>query len=145
MILVSHDRDFLDRVATSVLHSDGDGVWTEYAGGYSDMLAQKRAPALVAETKSRPSPAALPTISGPAKKLSFKDKHALETLPGQISTLQADIDALTARIADASFYRRDPAGFATATAGLSKAEAKLAAAEERWLELEILREDVEVR
>ena len=143
VILVSHDRDFLDRVATNVLHSDGDGRWTEYAGGYSDMLIQRRAPAEIAETKGRAAPSALPNITGPAKKLSFKDKHALTTLPAQIDALNTEIAGHAKRLADPNLYRSNQAAFAKTSAALSKAETALADAEERWLELELLRETVE--
>ncbi len=149
VILVSHDRDFLDRVATNVLHSEGDGHWTEYAGGYSDMLAQRRAPAEPAamESKGRAAPSALPNITAPAssKKMSFKDKHALTTLPGQIEALQTEIAGLNKKLADPDLYRTNPALFAKTSAALTKAEGALVDAEERWLELELLREEVEAR
>jgi ATP-binding cassette subfamily F protein uup len=146
VILVSHDRDFLDRVATNVVNAEGDGRWIEYAGGYSDMLAQRGKPVLVPIVTNKPRTAALNSIaSGPAKKLSFKDKHALASLPGEMDTLQRLISTETRRLADPNLYRRDPARFNTATATLAQAETDLAIAEERWLELEMLREVVEAR
>ncbi len=146
VILVSHDRDFLDRVATNVVNAEGDGRWIEYAGGYSDMLAQRGKPVLVPVVTNKPRNAALNSIaSGPAKKLSFKDKHALASLPGEMEALQRVIATETRRLADANLYSRDPARFNAATGTLAKAEIDLAIAEERWLELEMLRELVEAR
>jgi ATP-binding cassette subfamily F protein uup len=148
VIVVSHDRDFLDRVATSVLMAEGDGRFVEYAGGYSDMLAQ-RGSGVAAKAREReaaktekPSPA--PRAAAPERrKLSFKDKHALETLPGQITALEREIAALTERMSGQGFYERDPKGFAAATAKLAELQATLATSEERWLELEMLREEIE--
>jgi ABC transport system ATP-binding/permease protein len=148
VILVSHDRDFLDRVVNAVLAPDGGGRWIEYAGGYSDMLAQRGAdlagrrlqkakPAHVARPASAPSGPAVPK-----RKLSFNEKHALATLPKQIETLQARIRALQDRLDDASLYARDAKAFAEITGALAAAQAQLAAAEERWLELELLREEI---
>ena len=155
VLLVSHDRDFIDRTATSVIASAGDGRWIEYAGGYSDMLAQRDKggeAALVRERAGRPArkagaPSAAPPPSEPAptrdrRKLSFRDKHALETLPGRIAGHEADIARLEADLADAGLYVRDPARFAAATDALAAARASLAAAEDEWLRLEMLREEI---
>ena len=142
VLLVSHDRDFLDRIVTSTLAFEGDGRWTEYAGGYADMLRQSREPASSAPDRPRsPQPASAPRTA--ARKLSFKDKHALEALPKQMERLTTERTRLQARIADPDFYRKDPAAFAATTAQLSRIENELAAAEERWLELEILRGELE--
>jgi ATP-binding cassette subfamily F protein uup len=142
VLLVSHDRDFLDRVVTSVIATEGDGRWIEYAGGYSDMLVQ-RGPvrAVTASTKPRvPAPAA---VKATTRKMTFKDKHALETLPSRIEALQSDIARLNTTLSDGSLYSRQPAKFAEATAALEAAQAALAAAEEHWLALEMLREELE--
>jgi ABC transport system ATP-binding/permease protein len=144
VLLVSHDRDFLDRVATSVLLAEGGGRWVEYAGGYSDMLAQRGgvAPAgrdrrlVGADTQA----AARRPDKGPTRKLSYKDQHALDCLPGQIATLEGEIVRLRAILSDGGLYARDPASFKATTGKLEGAEADLTAAEERWLELEMLRE-----
>jgi ATP-binding cassette subfamily F protein uup len=148
VILISHDRDFLDRVVNAVLASDGDGRWIEYAGGYSDMLAQRGADLAGRRTqKARPGPAGRPAGAPAApsptrRKLGFNEKHALETLPKEIDALGGRIRALQARLGDPSFYSRDPKAFAEATAALAAAQSRLAAAEERWLELELLREEI---
>ena len=146
VILVSHDRDFLDRVCTSVINAEGDGVWVEYAGGYSDMLIQRGKPAAMTSIegpkagKSAPSANAKPSAP---KKLSFKDKHALETLPREIEKLTSEIAKQRRILHDPKLYARDRAGFDRATKALQDAETALATAEERWLELEMLRETVE--
>jgi ABC transport system ATP-binding/permease protein len=147
VLLISHDRDFLDRVVNGVIVPEGSGRWVEYAGGYSDMLAQRGAdiarPAAAKEKAPAQSVAPrLRTERSAKRRLSFHEKHALEKLPGEISALQGKISALHARLADPELYARDRDAFDEASAALVAAERDLAAAEERWLELEILREDV---
>jgi ATP-binding cassette subfamily F protein uup len=154
VILISHDRDFLDRVVSAVIVPEGQGRWVEYAGGYSDMLAQRgvdiagraavpgRKP--VAERKDAPPSPAEPKGGGAAKRrLSFNDKYALENLPKRMAELQKDIVRLQARLADPALYSRDPKAFADTTAALGAAQTEMAQAEEKWLELEILREEIE--
>ncbi|MFT8422887.1 MAG: ATP-binding cassette domain-containing protein [Gluconacetobacter sp.] len=146
VLLVSHDRDFLDRVATSVLLAEGAGRWVEYAGGYSDMLAQRGGMAPAGRDR-RPEAGAPPAAQkrsdkGPARKLSYKDQHALDRLPGQIATLEEKIGQLRTILSDGGLYARDPAAFTATTEKLDRAEAELTAAEERWLELEMLRESL---
>jgi len=147
VIVVSHDRDFLDRVATSVVVSDGGGQWTEYPGGYSDMVSQRgygvTAPASAPKPKAEraaAAPAAPPTQK---QKLSFKQKHALATLPKEIAKLEAEIGKLNATLADGSLYARDPKKFTDTGKALEKAQAALGKAEDEWLELEALREEIE--
>jgi len=154
LLLVSHDRDFLDRTVTSTIVFEGDGRWVEYAGGYSDMLAQRgtstsapkpRAPAARVKEASKGPAATSPAASSTPpsrRKLSFKEQHALETLPKEIASLEAEIAGLEARIADQSLYAKDPQGFAALTAKLAEAQGKLSAAETRWLELEMLRDEI---
>jgi ATP-binding cassette subfamily F protein uup len=151
VLLVSHDRDFLDRVVTSTLAAEGDGRWTEYAGGYSDMMAQRQSdlpprppPSGAGSTPAR-APAAEKADSGgaaTARKMSFKDRHALEKLPGQISVLQKDVARLRDVLANPDLYAKDPKKFAATGDALAKAESDLAEAEERWLELEMQRESL---
>ena len=147
VILISHDRDFLDRLVSGVIVPEGDGRWTEYAGGYSDMLAQRgtdltrQAPK--ADTpKASKVPAAAKSGAPAKQRMSFKHKHALETLPKTIATLQAKTNDLQARLADPKFYQRDRAGFEKVTNDLGETQRKLAAAEEQWLELEMMREEM---
>ncbi len=145
-IVVSHDRDFLDRVATSLLFTNGDGHFTEYAGGYSDMLAQRGegVQALRIE-KAREAKVAREARPRTEKRaaMNFTDQHALKTLPRTIATLEKEIGALQTQLSAANAYARDPKAFAAASAKLTAKQAELASAEERWLELEIQREDLE--
>ncbi len=145
LLLVSHDRDFLDRAVASTIASEGDGNWLEYAGGYSDMLVQRGEKK--SETKSgtkrktsAPSPSAAPQRKG---KLTFKDKHALETLPGEMETLEETIAGHKDSLADPNLFNSNPAKFQKEADALAAAETALAAAEERWLELEMMREELE--
>ena len=144
VLLVSHDRDFLDRVVTSTIASEGGGRWTEYAGGYSDMLAQRGGgaaspvPAKSSQSSSgqKPKPGLKPAV----KKLSFKDRHALEQLPAEMQKLQVQIRRHQQTLSDGTLYKKDPARFASESSALARAEQALVTAEERWLELELLRE-----
>ncbi len=148
LLIVSHDRDFLDRVATSVIAFEGNAKWTEYAGGYSDMVAQRgygvgalqESPA---KPKAAPKPAAAPPPPKSRRRLTFADQHALKTSPARIEELGAEIRRLEAALSDPDFYRRDPTAFATAGQALETARAELAATEEEWLRLELLREEIE--
>jgi len=149
VLLISHDRDFLDRVVTSVLVPEGDGRWTEYAGGYRDMLAQRgadlaRHDAKAAPPKEKAAKAAETAVPAAAKRrLSFKDKHALETLPGEIAALEAKQAELSRQLDAPDLYARDRMRFTELSNALADVQHKLAAAEERWLELEILRSEIE--
>jgi ABC transport system ATP-binding/permease protein len=143
VLIVSHDRDFLDRTVSGVLMAEGDGRFTEYAGGYSDMVVQRGEgvadkPTAKTETKSKER-----KREGPRKKLTFTDKHALETIPAKIAALETEIAKLHAALSDTGLYARDTEKFAAHSSALTKAEADKAALEERWLELEILREEIE--
>jgi ATP-binding cassette subfamily F protein uup len=146
VIVVSHDRDFLDRAASSVLMAEGDGRFIEYAGGYSDMLAQRgrgvEAKEPPPKAKKTHAPEKRKKPGGRLRKMTFTDKHELETLPARMAALEKEIGALHAAVADADFYARDPKGFAAASAKLQGAQNALASAEERWLELEALREQL---
>ncbi|WP_425905004.1 ABC-F family ATP-binding cassette domain-containing protein [Nitrobacter sp. TKz-YC02] len=149
VILISHDRDFLDRVVTSVIVPEGNGRWVEYAGGYSDMLAQrgadlkreapKSAPASEIERSAKNAPAAAPG----KRRLSFNEKHALETLPKSIAKLQTEIAKQQQHLDDPDLYAKDRAAFDKASGALAKAQTELQLAEDRWLELEMLREEIE--
>ena len=151
VIVVSHDRDFLDRVASSVVMSEGNGKWIEYAGGYTDMLAQRgagiaaRKVEKAAEAKAEKAEKPVGDVSEPAKKrrLSFKEKHALETLPGRIEALQKDLGKLHELLADPDLYTRDPKKFALASKKADETQAALTQAEDDWLSLEMLKEELE--
>ncbi len=158
VLLISHARDFLDRIVDAVIVPEGNGKWLEYAGGYTDMLAQRGDPLPVLPglrgRAGRGQPAAKPgapiearlprTAARPAKrKLNFNEKHALETLPGRIATLTAEIARLQTVLADTTLYVRDRAAFDRASSALTAIQTELAAAEECWLELELKRDEIE--
>ena len=152
VIVVSHDRDFLDRTVTSVVVSEGEGRWIEYAGGYSDMVAQRGFGVLApstgeqsgaGKTARRPAPRSQGRRNASSGKLSFKQKHALETLPGRMDEMRALAARVRKELEDPKLYARDPARFAKLSDALTKTERSLAAAEEEWLELEMLREEIE--
>jgi ATP-binding cassette subfamily F protein uup len=149
VLLISHDRDFLDRLVSGVIVPEGDGRWIEYAGGYTDMLTQRGADLTREKPRAdQPPKAAKDTAAAAAaqpsskRRLAFKDKHALDTLPKTIAALQGEAAALQAKLDDPSFYARDRAGFERATTTLGDLHARIAAAEEQWLELEIRREEL---
>jgi ABC transport system ATP-binding/permease protein len=147
VILVSHDRDFLDRTVSSILVSEGEGRWVEYAGGYSDMVRQRGegVQARVVERPSRTKAADRETspAAAPKRKLNFNEQHDLRTLPSRISELGAKIAKLQDTLSDPALYARDPALFQKASATLTGLQAELASAEDRWLALEMLREELE--
>jgi len=149
VLLVSHDRDFLDRTVSAVVVAEGGGRWNAYAGGYSDMVAQRgegvTAKAIAKEIKVPRERTEAPAPSTPRARLTFKDKHALETLPARIAALESEIATLSKTIADPSLYATDRAAFDKASAALAKAQSALAKAEDEWLRLEELREQAETR
>jgi ATP-binding cassette subfamily F protein uup len=153
VLLVSHDRDFLDRTATSLITQDASGRWHEYAGGYTDMLAQRgkidgvestrsQNASVTAGAQSRGDVASQKSTARKGK-LSFKDKHELESLPASIEKIDIEIVKLTDEIAHPDLYVRDPGRFNAASKRIGELEAKKAALEERWLELEAMREELE--
>ena len=147
VLLVSHDRDFLDRVVTSVIASEGRGRWVEYAGGYTDMLAQlpasSDAPPAAGNRTPRPAAPARTPAAARSRRMSYGEQRALEMLPARIASLQARIEALNGELADPDLYARDPKRFAAKSAALAAAHDELTAAEDQWLTLEMRREEVE--
>jgi ATP-binding cassette subfamily F protein uup len=139
LLLVSHDREFLDNVVTSVLVFEGEGRVEEYIGGYADWFAlmeqNKKAEAVrVAEQavkKEKPK-------AGPAKKLSFKEQRELELLPALIEQLETLQSQLTAEMNGANFYKQSPDAVAAKLTQLQTAEADLSQAYQRWDELEAM-------
>ncbi len=148
LILVSHDRDVLDRLATGIIAIEAGGRAIEYAGGYSDTLIQQRGragaqPRGRAETTAqatRKAPAA--RAKGAARKLGYKEQRELARLPGEIARLEIDLAALEDKLADPELYERDPEAFEETAARLEATRARLSAAETRWLELETRREQL---
>ncbi len=133
VLIVSHDRDFLDRTVTMVIGLDGSGRADVVVGGYADWEAKRAAP--------RPAPTAKPSAPPPpaapkaATKLTYKEQRELDLLPGQIEALHNDIARHEATLADPALYSRDPAAFAKTSDALAAARERLAQSEERWLEL----------
>jgi len=142
LLLVSHDRALLDNVVTSTLVFEGDGVVREYVGGYEDWLRQRPPPVIEAKPKPTPGPAA--PLKGaedglqsrPSAKLSFKENRELGELPGRIETLEAEQEALHARLADPALYQGEGSAVAAAKARLAELESELAMAYTRWEALE---------
>jgi ATP-binding cassette subfamily F protein uup len=146
LMVVSHDRDFLDRLVTSVIAVEGDGDVTEHVGGYSDYLRWREGQA--SASVARPAPGAAAKAATPAArpkvatKLSYKDQRELDDLPARREALEAELAELEQALADPGLYGRDATRFAKMTDRLEAARAELAAAEERWLELEMKREEL---
>jgi ATP-binding cassette subfamily F protein uup len=154
VILVSHDRDFLDRTVTSTIApavpDAPDGRWIEYAGGYSDMLAQRkgaideRRKAEKAAERAKPQEAAASAETAKGKgKLSYKQKFALENLPKEMAKAEAEIAKREEQMADPSLFSKDPTTFNRLAAEMEKFRDSLTKMEEEWLELEMLREELE--
>ncbi|WP_282096575.1 ABC-F family ATP-binding cassette domain-containing protein [Epibacterium ulvae] len=139
VLLVSHDRDFLDRVATTTIAMEGGGHAVAYAGGWSDYLAQ-RAPkdSVIRPSKPKTQSKSKPATSRTSENegLSYKERHRLEALPAEIERLEQEIAKLEALMADPDLFTREPVKFQKATEALVERQNKLSAAEEEWLELE---------
>ena len=148
VILVSHDRDFLDRTVTAVFHAEGGGAWVEYAGGYSDMKSQQKAQAAKTDSaaadvqthRAAQSAAAAPQAKKNSGKMSYKDKYRLEQLPDEMDALKQRIAQAEAQLADSGLFADDPERFQKLAAALAEAREKLATAEDEWLALELQRE-----
>jgi len=138
LLLVSHDRDFLDNVATSTLVMEGNGRVGEYVGGYSDWERQRPAAASAPVTAKPASATPAPVKPAPAakRKLTFKESRELEQLPARIEQLEARVAALTEAMADPGFYQREAAAIVADNDALAATQAELDAAYARWAELD---------
>ncbi|WP_375652803.1 ABC-F family ATP-binding cassette domain-containing protein [Bartonella sp. MR110HLJHH] len=164
VLLVSHDRDFLDRTVTHMLAPQGDGHWVLYAGGYSDMMAQNQHALSLQRKKTELSQRKEPSKSHvgefskqdsstdhslivrekkPRGKLSYKQVYALERLPEEIAVLQNEIKKIEQELSDPALYRSDKERFERLSTALEKKKNTCTQKEEEWLELEILREEME--
>ncbi|CUX32221.1 ABC-F family ATP-binding cassette domain-containing protein [Agrobacterium fabrum] len=154
VILVSHDRDFLDRTVTSTIApanpDQPDGRWIEYAGGYSDMMAQRKGAADEKRKAERQEKAKAVSSASPSQepakakgKLSFKQKFALENLPKEMEKTQEEIAKREQRMADPQLFAKDQVTFNKLAQEMEKLREKLETMEEEWLELEMLREELE--
>jgi len=152
VLLVSHDRRFLDEVVTQTIAAEGEGRWKEYVGGYSDWLAQRPArkpdaaftersgSAKATQAHATPEPLRRPPASRPPAarpaRLSYKESRELESLPARIEALEAEQAGLVARMSDAAYHRQDAAQLRVDRERLAAIEAELPSAYDRWLELE---------
>ncbi len=142
LLLVSHDRRFLDNVITSTIAFEGDGLVREYVGGYEDYVRQRAAavpdpvPVIASAPRRAPAPETTPPASGPRKKLSFKEQRELETLPARIDALEREQGTLEAAVADPAFYREPAATIAERMARLTAVHQELLAAMARWDDLD---------
>jgi len=137
VLLVSHDRDFIDRVATTTIAMEGQGRAVNYAGGWSDYQNQKADEVAEApkETKTKPK-AEKAKAQAKDSGLSFTEKHRLEALPAEIERLEAEIAKLGELMADPALFTDNPVKFQKATDALLERQEKLDAAEEEWMMLE---------
>ncbi|MFC7704114.1 ABC-F family ATP-binding cassette domain-containing protein [Plastorhodobacter daqingensis] len=144
VLLVSHDRDFIDRVATVTIAMEGDGRATAYAGGWSDYQTQRSAaatpagqsPAAAGRAKPAPAPAPAAQPSPTKGALSYTERHRLEALPGIIERLEAEIGKLSELLSDPDLFSREPIKFKKATEMLAQRQQALQDAEEEWMMLE---------
>ncbi|MDD7909240.1 ABC-F family ATP-binding cassette domain-containing protein [Pseudovibrio exalbescens] len=148
VFLVSHDRDFLDRICTSVITMEGDGKWQEYAGGYSDMIAQRGAGVDAKKVQKSEKPkkdkAEKPKeekANSKKSSLTFTQQHRLKALPDEIDSLQQKIAKLQKELEDPNLFTGNPERFHKVTEAVGKAHEQLETLEEEWLELEMLAEE----
>lgn len=146
ILLVSHDRDFIDRVVTSVIYMPGDGSVSEHAGSYSDLLEKLKSkiPAKK-ENKKEALPRKEEKPKSETKKtgrLSYNQQRLLEILPGKISELEKQIGDTEAALSDSSLYTENPEKFDALTKQLEELKAELEKSENQWLEIEMLRESI---
>ncbi|MCB9830984.1 MAG: ATP-binding cassette domain-containing protein [Planctomycetes bacterium] len=139
LVVVSHDRDFLDNTVSSTLVHEGDGRWKEYDGGYSDWQRQRKLEQVVEPETTGERKAERPRAER-RRKLSFKEKRELEALPERIEALETERDAIFALMASPDFYRSEGGEVAARQARLAAVEGELGAAYARWEELEALAE-----
>lgn len=146
VLLVSHDRDFIDRVVTSVIYMPGDGSAAEYAGSYSDLLEKLKNKTPVKKDNKKevlPKKEEAPkTESKKTGRLSYNQQRLLEILPGKISELEKQIADAETALGDSSLYTENPEKFDALTKQLEKLKAELENAENQWLEIEMLRESI---
>ena len=146
--MVSHDRDFLDRTVTRTLAYEGDGKWQIYAGGYSDLIAQRGSGVKARQDKSSNTGKSTKknkadaVANSSSAKLSYKHKFRLEKLPEEIAAKEVEIERLNTAMADPELYTKDPDRFQETSDSLVAAQNKLAALEDEWLELEMMREGI---
>lgn len=143
LLLVSHDREFLDNVVTSTIGFEGQGVLRDYVGGYQDWLRQggvwadtsRKALAAAAAVTASPAPPPVPEAPKKTSKLSYKLQRELDELPAEIERREAELSALSAQMSRADFYAQSPEKIAEAGSQMAALEAQLQACYQRWEEL----------
>lgn len=141
ILIVSHDRDFLDRVVSSVIYMKGDGSIFENAGSYSDLLAKiEQDSSPKAQTKSSPKDTVIETKLKKTQKLSYNQERLLKVLPEEIKELEKEIANLVAELSNPDLYQNNPQRFDEASSTLAAKQQEKSAKEEQWLEIEILKE-----
>lgn len=145
ILLVSHDRDFIDRVVTSVIYMPGDGSVCEHAGSYSELLEKLQGKTPLKEEKKAalkmPAKPFAPTTK--TSKLSYKQQRLLEVLPGEVEALQKEITLIEQQLSDPDLYTSNPEKFDQLTARLTEAQLEKEDRENQWLEIQILKETLE--
>ncbi len=149
IITVSHDRDFLNKVVTSVMAFDEDGTVREYVGGYDDYIAQRPNPTQKISSKKTPPKKSEPQDTSSHKsastRLSYHQKRLLETLPLEIEHITKDIDDMENKLASPEFYTHHRDEFMRTTQALEDAKKKLSSMEEQWIEISLLEESLNER
>ena len=147
VLLVSHDRDFIDRVVTSVIYMPGDGTVYEHAGSYSDLLAKLSARTAVAPVKKQPKPEtsrpSVPAALAKTVRLSYNQQRLLEVLPSEIEQLEKTISEISQSLSDPDLYAADPDAFNRLSARLLELQEQKDSKETQWLELQMLKESLE--
>jgi len=138
LLLVSHDRTFLDNVVTQTIASAGKGQWHEYVGGYSDWLRQRSLPRAANAARTAPTPAQRPAPAANKRKLSFKEQRELESLPGDLERLEAEQLTLTQRLCEPDYHRVGAEQMRRDRERSTEIETLIAAGMARWEALEAL-------
>ncbi len=148
VLIVSHDRDFLDRVVTSIIYMSGDGTAVEHAGSYSELLAkmQNKTPQKSEPSKKTPSKETKKSAAPESKKttrLSYNQQRLLEVLPQKITELETELQKIETALADSELYTQNPDKFNELTARHESVAAEIAQSENQWLEIQMLKEELE--
>ncbi len=148
VLIVSHDRDFLDRVVTSIIYMSGDGTAVEHAGSYSELLAkmQNKTPQKSDPAKKTPSKETKKSAAPESKKttrLSYNQQRLLEVLPQKITELETELQKIETALADSELYTQNPDKFNELTARHESVAAEIAQSENQWLEIQMLKEELE--
>jgi ATP-binding cassette subfamily F protein uup len=141
VLLVSHDREFINNVVTSTLVFEGDGTVNEYVGGYDDWLRQRKSDLPRPVERNEKPKAVLKEKSAPAKKLSYKDQRELDALPQKIEMLETELQQIQQMLSDPTLYQQQPDKVAELTARMTEVETEQSHCYERWETLEAMQEE----